>query len=30
MYDETPDTIIGMLNTRALLLDPGRDLAEGD
>jgi CBS domain containing-hemolysin-like protein len=28
MYDETPDTIIGILNTRALLLDPGIDLAD--
>ena len=22
IYDETPDTIVGILNTRALLLDP--------
>jgi CBS domain containing-hemolysin-like protein len=28
MYDETPDTIVGILNTRALLLDPGIDLAD--
>ena len=28
IYDETPDTIVGMLNTRALLLDPKIDLAE--
>lgn len=28
IYDETPDTIVGILNTRALLLDPGIDLAE--
>ncbi len=28
MYDETPDTIVGMLNTRALLLDPQLDLAD--
>jgi putative hemolysin len=28
MYDETPDTIVGMLNTRALLLDPNLDLAD--
>jgi len=28
MYDETPDTIIGILNTRELLLDPHVDLAE--
>jgi putative hemolysin len=28
MYDETPDTIVGILNTRALLLDPNLDLAE--
>jgi len=28
MYDETPDTIVGILNTRALLLDPDADLAE--
>ncbi len=27
MYDETPDTIVGVLNTRALLLDPNEDLA---
>jgi CBS domain containing-hemolysin-like protein len=28
MYDETPDTIVGILNTRALLLDPRVDLSE--
>lgn len=28
IYDETPDTIIGILNTRALLLDPHIDLAD--
>jgi len=28
IYDETPDTIVGILNTETLLLDPGRDLAE--
>lgn len=28
IYDETPDTIVGVLNTRALLLDPHIDLAE--
>jgi len=28
MYDETPDTIVGILNTRALLLDPDIDLSE--
>ncbi len=28
MYDETPDTIVGVLDTKALLLDPGVDLAE--
>jgi CBS domain containing-hemolysin-like protein len=28
LYDETPDTIVGILNTRALLLDPQIDLAE--
>jgi CBS domain containing-hemolysin-like protein len=28
MYDESPDTIVGILNTRALLLDPKIDLAE--
>ncbi len=28
MYDETPDTIVGILNTRALLLDPTIDLSE--
>lgn len=28
MYDETPDTIVGILNARALLLDPQIDLAE--
>ncbi len=26
IYDETPDTIVGVLNTRALLLDPQADL----
>src|SRR5439155_314961 len=26
MYDQTPDTIVGILNTRALLLDPQIDL----
>ena len=26
MYDETPDTIVGVLDTRALLLDPQMDL----
>lgn len=26
VYDETPDTIVGVLNTRALLLDPEHDL----
>ena len=26
IYDETPDTIVGVLNTRALLLDAGRGL----
>ena len=26
MYDETPDTIVGILNTRTFLLDPDRDL----
>ena len=26
MFDETPDTIVGVLNTRALLLDPDRDM----
>lgn len=26
MFDETPDTIVGVLNTRALLLDPVRDM----
>jgi CBS domain containing-hemolysin-like protein len=26
MYDESPDTIVGVLNTRALLLDPEADL----
>ena len=28
IYDETPDTIVGVLNTRALLLDPTIDLAD--
>src|SRR5258706_11260418 len=28
MYDETPDTIVGVLNTRVLLLDPQTDLAD--
>jgi len=28
MFDETPDTIVGLLNTRALLLDPQIDLSE--
>ncbi len=28
VYDEDPDTIVGVLNTRVLLLDPGVDLAE--
>jgi putative hemolysin len=28
IYDETPDTIVGILNTRALLLNPGIDLAD--
>jgi putative hemolysin len=28
MYDETPDTIVGILNTRTLLLDPNVDLSE--
>jgi putative hemolysin len=28
MYDESLDTIVGVLNTRALLLDPDVDLAE--
>jgi len=28
IYDETPDTIVGILNTRALLLDPNTDLAD--
>jgi CBS domain containing-hemolysin-like protein len=28
LYDETPDTIVGVLNTRALLLDPQIDLAD--
>jgi len=28
IYDETPDTIVGILNTRALLFDPKIDLAE--
>jgi putative hemolysin len=28
IFDETPDTIVGILNARALLLDPKIDLAE--
>jgi putative hemolysin len=28
IYDETPDTIVGILNTRALLLNPAIDLAD--
>ena len=28
IFDETPDTIVGVLNTRALLLDPHIDLAD--
>ncbi len=28
IYDENPDTIVGILNTRALLFDPQTDLAE--
>jgi len=28
MYDETPDTIVGVLDTKALLLNPEADLAE--
>jgi CBS domain containing-hemolysin-like protein len=28
IYDETPDTIVGMLNTRVLLLEPQIDLAD--
>src|SRR5262249_26100263 len=28
IYDETPDTILGVLNTRVLLLDPNIDLAD--
>jgi CBS domain containing-hemolysin-like protein len=28
IYDETPDTIVGILNTRALLLDPKIDLED--
>ncbi len=28
MYDETPDTIVGVLNTRAFLMDPAVDLAD--
>lgn len=28
MFDETPDTIVGILNTRALLLNPSADLSE--
>src|SRR3989442_4984703 len=28
IYDETPDNIVGILNTRALLLDPQIDLSD--
>jgi CBS domain containing-hemolysin-like protein len=28
IYDETPDTIVGILNTRALLMEPQIDLAD--
>jgi putative hemolysin len=28
VYDETPDTVVGMLNTRTLLINPNIDLAE--
>jgi CBS domain containing-hemolysin-like protein len=28
IYDETPDTIVGILNTRALLMNPQIDLAD--
>jgi CBS domain containing-hemolysin-like protein len=28
LYDETPDTIVGILNSRALLLNPSIDLAD--
>ncbi len=28
IYDETPDTIVGILNTRVLLLDPKADVAD--
>src|ERR1035438_512786 len=28
IYDETPDTIVGILNTRALLFDPQIELAD--
>jgi CBS domain containing-hemolysin-like protein len=28
IYDKTPDTIVGVLNTRSLLLDPHSDLAD--
>ena len=28
IYDETPDTIVGILNTRALLLDPNSNLED--
>lgn len=28
LYDESPDTIVGILDTRALLLDPAADLAD--
>jgi putative hemolysin len=28
IYDQTPDTIVGILNTRALLLDPQMELAD--
>ena len=29
VYDETPDTIVGILNVRALLLDPKTDTRRG-
>lgn len=28
MYDETPDTIVGILNVRSFLLDPKQDISE--
>ncbi len=28
LYSDTPDTVVGVLNTRALLLSPGADLSE--